>query len=1253
MKAKKPSEGQSNEVTVSRNQFLVVGIGASAGGLEAFKQFIKAIPVDSGMAFILVQHLDPNHDSILCELLQKITLIPIHQVTDKIQVEPDHIYVIPPNKLLTANDGILNLTNRPPKSYHSLPIDIFFSSLAEVHQTEAIGVVLSGTGKDGTLGLKKIKQNGGITFAQHHHSANFNEMPQNAIHAEVVDFILSPEGIVRKLIEISKVIGVEKPPVEKPDNICFKNILAILDQQKGVDFTYYKQTTIHRRIRRRVALKNLATVEDYLEYLKKTPAEVETLFNDILIPVTEFFRDPASFEALCNTTFPDLLKSKKPNDSLRVWCVGCSTGQEAYSIAICLYEFVQSQTEQYKLQIFATDISDLAIRKARSAFYTPAEVSMLSSERLEKFFTRSDNGYHVNKAIRDLCIFATHNVIINPPFAGIDLISCRNVLIYMDTFLQRKAMATFHYSLNERGMLFLGRSESIGNSADLFATHNEHHKVYCKNQVPGRFIHVSAKRRVDVLSDQLVVAKDDRMRDDFQRSADDYILSQAPAGVIVNDHYEIIQFRGMTADWLESAPGKPTLNVLKMARHGLSVDLRNALFKAKSTRKAFVKENIALQLPATRRLVTIEVTPLSNTINTYFLILFRNTLEVPIPRQPSNGKGGKKVNVQAFRAEELEKELLQTREDMRTIAEDQEAGNEELLSANEELLSGSEELRSLNEELEISKEELQSTVEELSVANQELAFRNEQLNYSRRYAEAIVSTIQEPLVVLDKDLRIKSANTSFYATFFLNEKEAEGQYFFDIGNKQWDFPEMRKQLQQTVDQSVFIMNYEQNVHFAKVGDRVILINSRKISNDLNSEHLILVAMEDITERKLLEQTLKKNAEYTKLVLDSSPHITCTASTKGNFTYSNKFFLDYAGLSQEQSLRLGWEAIAHPEELETINHRWQESVVSGKGFNTEMLVRRHDGVYQWHAVAALPLRNEDGDVASWVFSASNIHNQKQFANELEKKIAERTQSLKELNTELEHSNRNLEQFAFIASHDLQEPLRKIKTFSSMLYENYVSVLPGEATKLIEKIHASSDRMASLIRDVLNFSRIDTAENVFVKTDINLIVNNVIEDFGLLIAEKKAVIKVGRLPVVEVIPLQINQLIYNLLSNSLKFCKKDAKPHITISSRNLAQVEVIKHPELDQRFKYFEILVGDEGIGFDQKFEEKIFQIFQRLHSKEDYPGTGIGLALCKKIVVNHDGLIFAEAHEGAGALFHIILPLDRHHSVVELLPGYAE
>ena len=1094
------NESVKKESIPSTNLFLVVGIGASAGGLEAFKQLIKAIPVDSGMAYILFQHLDPSHDSILCELLQKFTLIPVHEITDNIHVEPDNIYVVPPNKLLTANDGILNLTQRPPKGYNNLPIDLFFNSLAEIHQGQAIGVVLSGTGKDGTLGLKAIKQQGGITFAQHHHSASFNEMPQNAINANVVDFILPPEGIVHQLMELSAIFRnnsvTEKVPDSKPDDIYFKQILSILDLQKGIDFTYYKQTTIRRRITRRMVLRNLAKLQDYLEYLKETPSEVAILFQDILIPVTEFFRDTDAFDNLCRISFPALLKEKKVNESFRVWSVGCSSGQEAYSIAICLFEFFSTQPEHCKLQVFATDISEVAIAHARSGFYSLSDVATIPQERLDRFFNKTEGGYQVNKTIRDICVFAAHNILTNPPFAGIDLITCRNVLIYMDPFLQRKAMATFHYSLNNNGMLFLGKSESVGNSSDLFSPFSEVDKIYSRNSVPGRFIHIAAKRRMEFLANgngNGKLVKDTRPNDDFQKSADEIVLSQGPAGVVVNDHFEILQFRGATADWLESAPGKPSVNVLKMAKNGLSVDLRNALHRAKENRQPFIKEGIVLEIAGLKKLVTIEVIPILNTINVYYLIQFKNTSVVSSVKDSTAPKGKVKNHAKDSRAQQLEKELSQTREDMRTITEDQEAGNEELLSANEELLSGSEELRSLNEELEISKEELQSTVEELSVSNQELSFRNDELTYSRKYAEAIITTISEPLLVLNNDLEIKSANTAFYKSFNLSEKETLGQHFYEIDDGQWNIDALRKTLEQTLHGNNFNLSYELKQNFKRSGQRVVLINARKIINDSNSEQLILLVIEDITDRKSLEESMQSKVEYARKVLNSTPIITSTASANGDITYSNKYFLDYSGLTLEQAGLLGWQAVIHPDQNEDVTTVWMQSVAAGAEFLKEVLLKKHDGTYRWHMAHALPIRDVEGNISSWVCSASDIHDRKMFSDELERQINERTQALKEANNQLKHANKNLQQFAFIASHDLQEPLRKIKTFSSILSDNYLDKLSSKGKDLVSKIHTSSDRLSVLIQDVLNFSSIEFSQNAFVKKDISTILENVIGDF----------------------------------------------------------------------------------------------------------------------------------------------------------------
>ncbi|HTE29089.1 MAG TPA: CheR family methyltransferase, partial [Chryseolinea sp.] len=1101
----------------SKNLFLVVGIGASAGGLDAFKQFIKALPVDSGMAYILVQHLDPTHESILCDILQKVSLLPVQSVTNNIHVEPDNIYVIPSNQLLTATDGVLKLQPRPQKS-HNLPIDLLFKSLAEIHQSKAIGVVLSGTGKDGTQGLKAIKDEGGITFAQDH-TAGFTEMPQSAINAGVVDFVLSPDQIVEKLLTLRTAYASDTSTAEvrqeNQEDVYFRDILSILEANRGVDFTYYKQTTVRRRILRRMALRNLAKIQDYLEYLKRFPSEADVLFQDILIPVTEFFRDAAIFEHLCETVLPALMGSKRNSESFRIWSVGCSSGQEAYSLAICLFEFFLKQNKGCKLQVFATDLSDVGIAHARSGFYAASELGNVSKQRLEKFFTKTDGGYQLSKAIREMCVFATHNILTNPPFGGIDLISCRNVLIYMEPFLQRKAMATFHYSLNEKGMLLLGKSESLGNSSDLFNTVSESDKFYSRNTIPGRAINISTKQRLDLLENGHKEIKESLPNDDYQKCADEIVLHHEADGVIVNDSFEIVQFRGNTGEWLTSAPGKPNLNVLKMAKQGLSIDLRNTLHKVKASKERVIKEGIVLEISGQKKLVTIEITPIVNTINLYYLIHFSTTSVIAKAETAKSTNGNGKTHPQEIRALRLEKELLQTREDMRTITEDQDAGNEELLSANEELLSGSEELRSLNEELEISKEELQSTVEELSVANQELILRNDELTYSRKYSEAIVATISEPLVVLKKDLKIKSANSAFYKFFHTNEKEVSEQFFYEIDDEQWNIAELRKMLYAALDEDNFYVSYELKQAFKRIGEHVVCINARKVVNEKNSEPLILLVITDITHRKKLEESQQSKADYAKVVLDSNPTITSTASPAGIITYTNKYFLDYSGLTIDQAIELGWNAVVHPEQTADVTKNWMKSVLEEKDFVKEVLLRRYDGDYRWHYAHALPIRNPEGKVTSWVCSCADIHDQKIARTELEKQVRQRTQGLKESNIQLQHSNKNLEQFAYIASHDLQEPLRKIQTFTSMLAENYADDLPGHAKMLVDKINGSSRRLSDLIKDVLHFSKIDHSQTGFVKTTIDEILNNVMTDFALLIDEKKAFIKAEAMPVIEVI------------------------------------------------------------------------------------------------------------------------------------------
>ena len=907
MKAKKSIPKIDKALIKSPNLFPVVGIGASAGGLDAFKRLLKAIPENSGMAYVLVQHLDPSHESLLQELLQKVTRIPVLEIADDIKVEPNHIYVIPSNKMMVATDGVLLLAPRPAKNKNerNLPIDLFFTSLAEVHQSHAIGVVLSGTASDGTMGLKAIKDHGGITFAQDEASAAYEGMPHSAVQAGVVDFILPPEKIPQKLLEVTKIIngnGMEQDEENLPlqDEDVFKQILSLLRIRKGTDFTYYKQTTIRRRILRRMAINKNEEPSLYLKYLRESKTEQDVLYLDLLIPVTSFFRDAKTFDILCETVFPLIAKNRTGSEPLRLWVAGCSTGEEAYSIAICLKEFLGDSPflcgsgRGGVVQIFATDISEPAIAKARAGIYTKSDAEGLTPQRLQEFFTKNNGGYQANKSIRDMCVFAVHNFLKDPPFGKMDFISCRNVLIYMEPYLQKKALTTFHYSLNPKGFLLLGKSETTSSVQELFALsqfkESKSDKLFIRKDVPGRFMHIASQRSEINLSLNNITAKSENIRTDFQKTADDIMLSKyTPAGVVVNEAMDIVHFRGNTGNYLQQLPGKPSHNLLKMAKDGLAFELRNILHKTKKQKIPVIKENIPVQVNGVLQHISIEALLLPDTIEPHYLVLFHDKAvgkeQLSVGRKKT-AAGKIKDDDKDLRIQQLEKELAQSREDMRSITEDQEAANEELQSANEELLSSSEELQSLNEELETGKEELQSTNEELMIVNQEMISLNEQVTTTRDYAEAIIANIHEPLLVLDKNLRIKTANNAFYKTFRVSEKETEAVLIYNLGNKQWDIPDLRRLLEKILPEKSVFNDFEVTHIFSTIGERVMMLNAREVINKNSSEKLILLSIEDITERKKAQEILNKTGEHFRHLVKELPAAVYSCDAKGYINFYN-------------------------------------------------------------------------------------------------------------------------------------------------------------------------------------------------------------------------------------------------------------------------------------------------------------------------------------------------------------------------------
>jgi len=1254
--------------------FPIVGIGASAGGLDAFKRLLTAIPEQSGMAYVLVQHLDPTHESILPEILQRVTKIPVHEITDDIHLAPDLIYIIPSNKILTSTNGVLQLSPRDKKVLN-LSIDIFFTSLAEVHKEFAVGVVLSGTGSDGTLGLKAIKEHGGISIVQDSDSAAYDSMPQSAVNAGVVDFILAPEKIPAQLLQINSTyqsnhfFKKEEEELPKDDETIFKQILLLLRQRSGVDFTYYKQPTFHRRIARRIAIAKRKNLADYLKFLRTDKAEQDALFLDVLIPVTSFFRDPKTFQILCETIFPTIIKNKNEDEAIRIWIAGCSTGEEAFSIAICLHEFLGDKLSNTKIQIFASDISERAIKKARAAIYSKADVEKISETQLKNYFVKNNGGYEVNKLIRDLCVFAPHNFLKDPPFAKMDLITCRNVLIYMDTFLQKKAFTTFHYALKENGFLVLGKSETTGASSDLFTQIDKHDKIYSRKPIPGRFMHVATERKEESL-----VIKDktstrlEATQTDFRKSAEQIMLSKSPASVVVNEAMDIVHIHGDISPFLQAPQGKPTYNLIKMAREGLAFELRNTIHKSKKEQDTVSKENILIKTDGNQSLIAIEIIPLTDTVEPHYLIRFEKK-NVAIQEDKA---ALVKTNATQKQNQQLEKELSQTREDMRSITEDMEAGNEELQSANEELQSSNEEMQSLNEELETSKEELQSTNEELTIVNQELLDKQEQLNASRYYAESIITTIREPLIVLDKSLRIKTANDSFYKKFNAEEPETEGKLFYEIQNGQWDDYEMRLMLEKILPQHELLIDFEIILKFPSIGERYLLLNAMKIKNDKTSEQLILLVIDDITERKITEQNLVTTAielvlknklieasekRFSNILSQSIMSIGILKGTDMVLTFANESMLNSLGKGKNVFNKPLFEVMPElknqgfPELLQKV----YTTGIPYNAYETKAITIRNgkeETVY--YNFVYQPYTEVDNSITGITILASEVTEQvlakkqieesekrfRELSASLEVSIKERTNELQKSNKELKQSNMQLGQFAHIASHDLQEPLRKIITFSKMLNDKHKEGLSKEIKSYLDKIESSSSRMSSLITDLLDYSRLLQPEKLFTVINLKEILNNILNDFELLISEKKASVIIDKLASIEAIPFQMNQLFYNLIGNALKYTNPDVPPVITITSHRLSKKEIKKYPTLNPQMPYVELIFKDNGIGFEQQYAEKIFTIFQRLHNKETYVGTGIGLALCKTIIENHHGEIFAHAKLNEGASFHVVLPLTQ-------------
>ena len=954
------------------NSFYVVGIGASAGGLEALERFFENMPDNLGMAFIVVSHLDPTHVSIMPELIQKSTKMKLYPAEDGMIVKPNHVYVAPANRDIAILHGTIQLIEPAQAHGFRLPIDFFFKSLSQDLGEKAICIILSGMASDGTAGLKAVKSELGMVIVQDPNSAKFDGMPTSAIKTGLADYILPPEAMPDQLIKYSlhkvKGILIDKsiPEGKIPDT--FQKIFILLRNHTGHDFSLYKQNTISRRVERRMSVSQMDSIPNYIRLLQENPGEIDSLFKELLIGVTNFFRDPESFEKL-KSILTELVKSKPEDGKIRIWVPGCSTGEEAYSIAIILRECMNKAKKHLNVQIFATDIDSEAIEKARIGTFSGIQPDV-DKTRLKNFFTSSGDVFHIKKEIREMMVFAPQSVIKDPPFTRLDLISCRNLLIYFHAELQKKIIPIFHYSLLPNGILFLGSSETIGGFVDLFSMLDKKWKFYKRRDSiysVQPFIDFPLSHSIEKTYETPM--KTNEVKNITQLAEKVILQNYSPDCVIITGNGDIVYIHGKTGRYLELTDGEAKMNIFEMARIGLKQELPALIRKVSSARKGLTSEGIKIKPNGKTLLINLTVTPIKepSEMRGFFLILFEEVL------QQKKDSTNKKVHYDKKSEKiikDIEHELKITKENLRSTIEALETSNEELKSTNEELQSTNEEMQSSNEELETSKEELQSLNEELITVNTELQNKNDELSginndmknlldsidiptifldrnllikrftshatkvvnlissdigrpinhmstniqydklvedatevlrtlirkevevqtkdgtwyqmrilpyrtsnnvidglvvtfthihkikvayeeiqklnqeiqLAQEYSNNIIDTVRDSLLILGKDLKVLSANRSFYKMFNTVSEKTVGKFVYDLQDNNWDIPELRKLLEEIIPESSFFEDYEVEYNF-KDGKRKLLLNAREIFQGDKESQLILLAIQ--------------------------------------------------------------------------------------------------------------------------------------------------------------------------------------------------------------------------------------------------------------------------------------------------------------------------------------------------------------------------------------------------------------------------